>query len=62
MKIRLTMKSPDVAYYGLQDAGIDPNEVPDDIQDALDKWVRYGEYVTIEIDTETGEAIVIPQR
>ncbi len=26
----------------------------------IEKWVKYQEYVTIEIDTEAGTAIVVP--
>lgn len=61
MKIRLTMKTPDCVWNGLKDAGLDPRNPPEDVEDILDKWVAFGEYVTIEIDTETGEAIVIQQ-
>lgn len=62
MKIRLTFKSPDSVWHGLKDTGIDPNEIPDDIEEVLSKWVRYQEYVTIELDSETGEAVVIQQK
>ena len=27
----------------------------------LDKWIRWQEYITIEFDTETGTAVVIPE-
>lgn len=28
---------------------------------AMEKWVEYGEYVTIEFDTEAGTATVMPK-
>ncbi len=32
------------------------------LMDSISTWVEYGEYVTIEIDTETGKAVVVPVR
>jgi hypothetical protein len=29
------------------------------IEDFIEKWVEYGEYVTLEFDTDTGTAVVV---
>jgi len=34
-------------------------EFEEGIKEACDKWFRYGELATIEIDTDTGEAKVL---
>lgn len=46
---------------------IDPRELTElatelyfDASNCASKWIRYGEYVTIEIDTETKTATVVP--
>ena len=33
-----------------------------EIESALEKWVRFGECCTLEFDTETGTAVVVPVR
>lgn len=33
-----------------------------ELEPTLDKWLRYNEYITIEFDTETGTATVIPAK
>jgi len=60
MKLLATFKSPDAIFYALKEAGIDPNERPVEVADVLDTFVEFDEYVTIEFDTETGRATVIP--
>jgi hypothetical protein len=69
MKVTLTFKSPDALEYGIRDAvegevarlGEDRyDDLVDEAEAACAKWVKYGEYVTIEIDTETGEARMLP--
>lgn len=60
MKIQMTFKSPDVVYNSLRDAGIDPNEPPIEVEDLLETFIKYDEYVTIEFDTEQGTATVVP--
>jgi len=39
----------------------DRRDFRDKIEAAVYKWVEYGEYITIEVDTETGEARVCPK-
>jgi hypothetical protein len=52
MKIRLTFKCPDVVDDALEDV---PEEDRAAAEKACNKWVEYGEYLHVEIDTETGE-------
>ena len=53
MKIQLTFKTPDV----LEDLSESDRGVAKAV---IAKYVEYDEYVTIELDTETGEATVLP--
>lgn len=59
MEIDLLFKTPDVINNALK-------EIPQDIDVRLEaklaceKWVKYGEIVRIRINTETGEAKVLP--
>ena len=54
MKIRLGFKTPDVT----DDADPPLSEMSEEdraeAKMAFEKWIRYGEYLTIEIDTVTG--------
>lgn len=75
MKIRLTFKDPDgvdasIAETLLTDGlgrrtlsvceSRERDAQYERIMEAIRPWVKYREYVTIEIDTETGKAEVIP--
>jgi hypothetical protein len=76
MKIKIQLKDPDGVYDSIKEAARksvrEIKELTEEEQSALEekrhqdlaskcrKWIEYGEYVTIEIDTETGEAIVLP--
>ena len=67
MKFRVTMKDPDVLHNGINEA-LDgwflASGLPKDEQDAIreishekasdvaSQWFEYGEYLTVEIDTE----------
>ena len=77
MELRITFKDPDGVYEAINHAarlsvgqteGLSSAEKDDlresrhdEYYEACSKWIRYGEYVTILIDTETGEARVEPQ-
>ena len=64
MKIRVTMKTPDALSGAIHHcveeriAGLSDDEVAahekaeDEISDLCKRWFRYGESVTVEIDTE----------
>lgn len=57
MKITLTFKTPDVADDALED--IDEKHHAK-AKAAIAKYVEYDEYVSIEIDINTGKAKVLP--
>lgn len=71
MRIRLGFKTPDVVEYAVNDAvesemskdgigpDVDPVELKYEATKACEKFIRYGECVTIEIDTDTGTAEVL---
>ena len=61
-KVRITFNTPDGVWDSLQEAGYPPNDLDEmpEVREAIEKWVEYMEYVTIEIDLKTGEAIVVP--
>lgn len=75
MIIRIVMKSPDAVSYAVEAAvheelqssvgkPVDADEIRETISSTLssiERWVKYGEYVTIEIDTDQGTAVVVPQ-
>ncbi len=59
MKIPVTFKFPDAVYCALLDAGMKPHSIEwEDAYEAIGKFVRGGEYVTIVVDTDTGTAEV----
>lgn len=57
MKIRLSFKTPDVVECALEDLRGDQYEIANE---AIRRYVRFGEYITVEIDIDSGEASVIP--
>lgn len=60
MKLRITFKDPDGVWQSLEDAKLDPNNLPKDVQETIGKFIEFKEYVTIEFDTDTKDAIVVP--
>jgi hypothetical protein len=75
MKFKVSMKDPDTLYDAINDAleeeleplGLDEDEseaVADvrrgKIREVCSKWFRYGEYLTVEIDTEAETCTVVP--
>lgn len=72
MKFKVTMKDPDTLCDAVTDAIQDQLDMtlPEDEADALleirrdkisslcRKWFEYGEYLTVEIDTDAGTATV----
>jgi hypothetical protein len=58
MKFRVTFKTPDAVDDAIDEYGMGFKE---EIQAAAHKFVTYGEYVTIEFDTKTKTAIVVPK-
>jgi len=57
MKVRVTFKMPDVmeqAYEGLTQQEVNT------VRRVAEKFIEYGEYVTVEFDTDKGTARVVP--
>lgn len=46
---------PEVDYIAV-------SELYDTMKNTAEKWIRHGEYVTLEFDTETGACIVLPAK
>lgn len=58
MKFRLSFKTPDVVFYAVKG---ESEENKDAIERCLEKYVEYGECVSIEFDTDDPSyAVVIP--
>jgi len=55
----MTFKTPDVVDDTLERLPLTPDE-QENAREFLRKFIKYGEYITIEFDTETAEAKVIP--
>ena len=60
MKLRFTFKTPDAVSEGLKEAGIDLEDDPMAMV-TITNFIRHGEYVVIEIDTNEGTARVVPR-
>jgi len=74
MKIRLGFKTPDVVEYAVREAveqemakvkdghedDVDADDLKYEAEQACKKFVKYGECITVEVDTDTGEAKVLP--
>lgn len=77
MKIRVTMKDPDCLHDAVREAVEDDcakitglferereNLIADrtaEVSHACSRWFQYGEYLTVEIDTDAGTATVVPR-
>lgn len=75
MKFRIMLKDPDGIGDALMDAAkkslagntfFDTREAKaaheerlESIKDRTDKWIEYGDYVTVEFDTDAGTAVVV---
>lgn len=73
MIFRTTFKSPDAVYESVKDiaeqeaSGIEDadencdrqSEIRTELEDFANKWVKYGELITIEFDTEKGTANIV---
>jgi hypothetical protein len=57
MKARFTFKTPDAVDDVLSD--IHDEDEQDTMKNLANKFFKYGEYVTVELDTETGTAKVL---
>jgi hypothetical protein len=57
MIVNITFKTPDAVYYALKDDEI-PEDEKEDLEEFLGEYIKNGEYITIEFDTETKTATV----
>lgn len=76
MKFVVTMKDPDTLHDAIQTAvadametGLDKDEHAavlglrvEKAEKVCARWFEHGEYLTVEIDTETGTCVVAPVR
>lgn len=77
MRFQVYIKDPDVFDEEIKEAvdkELSASNLPKDEQEAIkpirlhklynfiDKWVEYGEYITVEFDTEANTAIVVPRK
>jgi len=56
-KVYIGFKTPDAAYYALQD--IQDEDERAEAEAVIDKFLKYGECVTLEFDIESGKAKVL---
>lgn len=74
MIFRVTMKDPDVLYDGIEEALDDElKDMPEDeaeaireirrekAQEVAGQWFTYGEYLTVEVDTELNTIRVVKE-
>jgi len=66
MKIQITFKNPDALDYAINDAlensSSDKNSLTyDDIYEMISetKYIQWGEYITVEFDTDSKEMILV---
>lgn len=70
MKFTVTMKSPDALNYAMDDLrtiliedGVSDEDDREDLieqaRDFANRWMRWGEYIDVEFDTEEGTAKVV---
>lgn len=60
MKFTVFFKTPDAAYYAMKDVRADGAEADVEAAEALmEKFIEYGENISVEFDTDTGTATVV---
>jgi hypothetical protein len=63
MKFKITYKTPDAVEYALRDARIEPgSDEWDEQEEALLHILGSSEYLTVEVDTETGTVEVVKRK
>lgn len=56
MKLKIQLKTPDAVFYATEDL---PEEQRDEAQRVANLFFRYGEQLTVEIDTENETCVVL---
>lgn len=78
MKFRVTMKDPDTLLDSVNEAVMDDlkkveglnrveieavaDQRKEEFSDLCGAWFRYGEYLTVEIDTDAKTCVVVPNK
>lgn len=78
MKFRVTMKDPDGVFDCVTEAvkeslksveGISDDEREaleeertESVQGVMKRWFEYSEYLTVEVDTDAGTCVVVPNK
>jgi hypothetical protein len=52
------MKTPDALQYAIEDATDDP-DARIKMEDLASEWMEYGEYITVEFDTDKKTCVVV---
>jgi hypothetical protein len=60
MKLQVTFKTPDAAEDAIIDEAQGCYDTLTYLKEFVSKWVRYGEYITVEFNTTKGTAEVLP--
>jgi len=59
MKFIVTFKSPDAVNQALEDSV--PQNKRKEVKSLLEKWIKWEEYLDVEVDTETKKIRVLEQ-
>ena len=63
MKFRVSFKTPDAVDAAIDSAMIDSRGADREaLEGVVEKFVQYGENITVEFDTKAGTATVLPVR
>lgn len=62
MKINVYLKDPDALHEAIREARRKGSDVDEpQINRIAAKWFKYGEYLTVELDTETETCVLVPR-
>ena len=61
MQFRVTMKTPDALDEAIE-ASVPDDTAAESVRALCSQWFRYGEVITLEIDTNAATCVVIPSR
>ena len=59
MLVRVSMKCPDALDMAI-DESIEDEQERERVKDIASRWFKYGEYLTVEIDTDGQTCEVVP--
>lgn len=61
MRFKVQMKTPDALHYAIKGLARDEDQA-EQLHDHCQKWFKYGELLTVEIDTVEGTCTVVHQQ